>query len=213
MRYSVALLFLAPVLGMASVVTNCPSFLHCSYTDTIVDDVVTIDLHAQGSGTFTLSETLVTDLSGPTPGFIGFANLSFIAGVYGPATAFGTLGGIGCGVTGTGYGGPDEHSVVNRCYEGGQAFFFDKILPVHMTIVSGCDLLHTCDGEVFLQASFSEFNTETEEYRPLSVHFAPAPEPGSIWLSGAGLVAAGILFRKRNRSNLPAPQRRVQRIS
>ncbi len=209
MRWSVALLFLSPVLGMASVVTNCYS-AHCSYTDTIVDDVVTIDLHAQGSGTFTLSETLVTDLSGPTPGFIGLANLTFIAGVYGPSSAFGTFGDIGCAAVSTSPGGPDDHSVVNRCYEDGQAYFFDRILPVHMTIALGCDLLHTCDGEVLLSASFFEWNTETGETRPLSVHFAPAPEPGSIVLSGVGLM--GLVLRKQGRS-LRALQRRFQRPS
>ena len=202
MRYSVALLFLGPVLGMASLVTNCPSVLHCTYTDTIVDDVVTVDLHAQGSGTFTLSETLVTDLSGPTPGFIGLANLTFIAGAYGPSSALGTLGDIGCGAVSTSPGGPDDFPVVNYCHDG-HVFFSDKILPIHMTISLGCDVFHSCDGEVFLSARFFEWNTETDETRPLSVYFAPAPEPGSIWLSGAGLLAAGILFRKRNQIKPP----------
>ena len=211
MRWSIALLFLAPVTGMASVIANCPSVLHCSYTDTIVDDVVTIDLHALGSGTFTLSETLVTDLSGPTPGFIGFTHLTFIAGVYGPSSALGTLGDIECGAVSTSPGGPDDHSVVNRCYEDGQAFFFDKILPVHMTITLGCDLFHSCDGEVFLQASFFEFNTETNESRPLSVHFAPAPEPGSIVLCGVGLV--GLVLRKLGRSSRRELQRRCRHSS
>ena len=118
MRCSLVLLFLAPVVAMASVIGGCnPGICNETANETIVGNVVTIDFSAaaEHGGMFTLNETLVTDNSG-TPGFIGEAILTFAAGVYGPATAFGTVGELGCGATSTHIGGPDDHPVVNRCY-------------------------------------------------------------------------------------------------
>lgn len=197
MRYSVALLFLAPVVGMASVIGGC-SPGDCGYTATesIVGDLVTIDFsaHAEHGGLFTLSETLVTDNSGD-PGFIGGAILTFWAGVYGPATASGTVGELGCGVIGTGNGGPDDHSVVNPCYNslGWAGPITLGQIPVEMVIQLG-DAGFGSSGGFHLQASFNELNFSTGEERPLAVHFL-VPEPATMTLAGLGLLAVFLLRR------------------
>ena len=203
---SIALLFLAPVVGMANVIGGCaPGF--CSYVanETIVGNVVTIDFlaTAEHGGGFTLSEILVTDSSGG-PGFLGLANITLFAGVYGPATDSGVIGGpssnIGCEATSAGNGGPDGFPVVNHCYHGGVVFpdFPLGQIPVDMVIQLG-NAGFGSNGEVFLQASFSEMNTQTGQVRPLSVNFL-VPEPSSIVLCGLGL--AGLVLGKRGRSKL-----------
>lgn len=133
------------------------------------------------------------------PGFLELANITLFAFAYGPATAGGSLGGtfsnIGCGATSAGIGGPDGFPVVNRCYNGGVVFptFPLGQIPVDMVIQLG-NAGFGSNGEVFLQASFSEMNKDTGQIRPLSVSFL-VPEPSSIVLCGVGIV--GLVLRKR----------------
>ena len=198
MRCSVVLLFLAPVVGMASVIGGC-SPGYCSYTanETIVGDLVTIDFSAQAEhgGLFTLSETLVTDNSGD-PGFIGGAILTFSAGVYGPATASGTVGSLGCGATSSGSGGPDDHSVSNTCFNslGWAGPISLGQIPIDMVIQLG-NAGFGSSGGFHLEARFNEFNFGTSEERPVSVHFL-VPEPATMTMAGLGLLAVFLLRRR-----------------
>jgi hypothetical protein len=60
---------------------------------------------------------------------------------------------------------------------------------MHINVAGG-------DGEVFLQASFSEINTQTGQTLPVGVQFL-VPEPSSIVLCGLGLL--GLVFSKQGR--------------
>jgi len=202
-RSAFALLFLTPIVGMASVIGGCnPGLCNETANETIVGNVVTIDFSAaaEHGGMFTLNETLITDSSG-TPGFLGLANVTLFAGVYGPATDSGVLGGpfsnIGCGATSAGIGGPDDHAVVNHCFNGGLVFpnFPLGQILVNMVIQLG-NAGFGSSGEVYLQASFSEMNKDTGQIRPLSVNFL-VPEPGSIVLCALGLVGLVLGYCRR----------------
>ena len=214
MRCSIALLFLAPVMGMAGVIGNCSTFGNpppfCNYgaTETITGNVVTIDFFAtaERGGSFTLNETLVTD-SSVDVGFIGVVTLTLRALAYGSATASGQFPTttFGCAATSSQILGPDTKPVVADCYHGGVVFLpISRQIPIHMEILLGMG-----SGDVFLQAGFSELNTQTGQIRPLAVQFQ-VPEPSSIMLWAVGLV--GLVLRRRGRSSLRDCSARFRRI-
>ena len=200
-RGSIALLFLAPVVGMASIVGGCnpitPGVCSSGAIETIAGNVVTIDFFAtaEKGGLFTLDETLVTDsnLGGPPGPYIQLVGLTLSSLAYGFTTSSGGLGPYGCAATSSRVPGPDTLPVIVNCYNGGGVVFILGALgqiPVHMQIASSGG-----DGEVRLQASFTELNTETGQSRPLSVSFL-VPEPATMTLEGLGLLAV-ILLRRR----------------
>jgi hypothetical protein len=113
-RSAVALLFLAPVVSMASVIGSCgPGLCHDAASETIVGNLVTIDFYveAEHGADFTLNETLITDSSGGPPAFLGLVHLTLWADAFGGAAASGTLGAFQCGVFSNQIPGPDTNDV------------------------------------------------------------------------------------------------------
>jgi hypothetical protein len=84
--------------------------------------------------------------------------------------------------------------VVVHCYNGGAVFPLIPLgqIPVDMQIQVGSG----SNGEVFLQASFSEINTQTGQTRPLAVQFL-VPEPSSIVLCAVGIVGLALRYCRR----------------
>ncbi len=198
MRGSFILLFLAPVVAMASVIGGCaPGFCSVSNNQTIVGNLVTIDFSgsAEHGGSFTLDETLVTD--GPSdPEFIGLVQLTLIARALGFATSSGALGTLGCGVSSSQVPGPDTHLVANECDLSGFVPASGEI-PVSMQIQFGS----ASSAGFSLQARFDLIDRETGQISPLGVHFL-VPEPSSLTLCVVGFLAAGIYRRKARRLRL-----------
>ena len=196
MRYAAALLLLAPVLGMASIVGTCsPGFCQYGATETIVGNVITVDLSAstEFGGSFSLTDMFQTDSLVGTPGYLGVVNVDFFAGAYGTATATGSLGPFACSATSSEILGPDTKPVVNHCFNGGvvPVLFPTSLsqIPVNFTLNLGRG-----SGEVRVQATFSEMDLQTGQTRPLSIQLF-VPEPGSIMLVGLGLT--GLALRRR----------------
>jgi hypothetical protein len=198
MRQLLVLLLLAPLYAMGGVIATCSSVGMCGYsaTETAVGNLLTVDLNgfAERSGTFTLDETILLDLSGVPAGSLGIANVTMFAGALGFTSSAGGFATIQCSAM-SANDNPDSAGMLNHCYNGGPALFpLQSAIPLHMGIQAGGGLHVSGAGEVYLQVAFSALDPSGQRQVPVGVSLLPEPSP--VWLCGAGLVAAAV-YRRR----------------
>jgi len=189
---------------MATVIVNCPSSnTGCGVVldnETAVGNTGTIDFAADFSSTlpslatFTLSQAFVTGGAVRS----GWMRLTFWSdgdyGAAGSSTGTGTLGAFSC--TGSA-------QILTLCYNNSlQPISLGQAIPISLQLQ--ISRLNTNSGlsdgggrELYLQAQFFE-NAGGQTGAPVAVSLL-TPEPGSVWLCGAGLIAAGVLLRRTNR--------------
>jgi|GEM_PF-3415045 len=196
------LMILGPLAAMAGVIVSCPN-TECGFSDveTAVGNIGTVDFAAgfsstvAATATFALSQAFVTD-GQVRPGWM---QLTFWSdGDYG----FGSFS-TGSGTFAGQFGCTGSTRILTLCYNNSlQPILLGQTLPVQMQIqVSRFSVAPgLSDGggrELFLQAQFFEVNPVTGLLgAPAQVSFIP--EPGSMWLCGAGFAVAAILRQRRS---------------
>jgi hypothetical protein len=196
MRYLFVLLLLVPVHAVASVLGSC-SVQPCNYfaNETVTGNVMAIDFGVSAQiGSFTLNETLLTDFSNDPTRFLALVRLTFVAEASGFTHTGANLGGIFCDAVSSSVN-PDSPSIVHPCYQDFTSSFSEqKEVPIQMIIAAGAG-----SGNVFLRAAFYEVEFQTSQMRPVNISFAPAPEPGPVWLCAGGPLGLSA-YRMRLRS-------------